>query len=182
MLLVFVAISVAAAVPQAAHPPTCAGAGCQDGEGVELLQLADAKRQNHTAEADDAFNPMGALTEKVRHCTFGSLCAEQSSHVDFTKLSGFCVLVTHGAYNPLHTHLSEGTCAANGFPCPASSDDVAREVASPKSFESLPAMMKMAAEAAKGQAHAVLRPMEEKALKALRKDIQVFSAKSGYSC
>merc|ERR1719422_2423240 len=117
MLSVFVAISLASAAAQFAHPLTCAGSDCQDVEGVELLQLADANRHKHTAEADDAFNPLGALTEKVRHCTFGSLCAEQSSHVDFTKLSGFCVLVTHGTYNPLHTHLSEGTCAANGFSC-----------------------------------------------------------------
>merc|ERR1719356_1777474 len=180
---VFVGFAVGALVANAAPAAeVCTTDSCRDQEGSGLLQVASGSSEHVRNSADGAFSPLDALKSKVKYCVFGTLCAEQTSHVDFTKLGALCVVATHGDYNPAHAHLPEGTCASVGFTCAASSDTVAREMTSPAMLKSLPSMAKVAAELAREQMQEMLRPMEDKVLKAMRDDIRVFTAKSGYQC
>merc|ERR1712187_851420 len=151
-------MGTAVAASPAAQNAVCSEAAAEENESLELLQVGaehSRKLEKHSlgsqqganqsaaggaeASGNESFNPFSMMPAKTKYCPMSTLCAEQTSHIDFTKLGALCIAMTGGAYDPMRKDLPDGTCASQHFVCPASSTAIHEAFTSGAMMQGLPA-------------------------------------------
>lgn len=159
-----------------ASPEACDSDGSDD---VKLLQVAKADARNGAvgaaSEHMDASSSGKFFLHTTKYCTVGTICAQESGHIDFARLSAFCVALTGGEYNPAIADLQEGTCPYFGFSCLATDEMITQELASARFIKALPSEMMQTI--ANHAATAVMGLVEGGLMTAVRDTVTVYTRK-----